>query len=407
MLRGVLLLGCGLAATGCVEHAVQVRPIADPAAKYRFAGGLLAEGRAQLALGNAGLALETFRTLQRQQPESADVFAGIAACYAAMGRYDLARTNYEFALAYAPNDRNLLNALASSLDRLGRAEQATQIRAEMRTMTPPAQAPRVAHVTPIGVPRAATLTVKLPPLSAGPPAVSRQPQSRALANVDKPSVAATPQTTLVALPKSVIEPSVALASPSPNERELPRPAPRPEPMEIDKPRQGAFPVSASLLSNAGPRLERASTGEVALITAPVPLGRVPSSPPAERPKPSSGWTKMAQDNQRTTLVASAEARWMPLKYAPAIRLLNAARSQNLAANSRMALLGRGWRKVAIGNASQVRRRTLVMYSPARADVARLLAMHFHCKAVRSSELKGVVVLLGRDAIRPTRATSRA
>ena len=118
MMRGgrILLLGCGLAAAGCVEQKVQVRPIADAATKFRYSGGLLGQGRAQLALGNPGLALETFRTLQRQQPESADAFAGIAACYAAMGRYDLARANYEFALASAPTDRNLLNALASSLD---------------------------------------------------------------------------------------------------------------------------------------------------------------------------------------------------------------------------------------------------------------------------------------------------
>src|SRR3954454_18121614 len=112
MARGanILLLGCSLAVTGCGTDGVQVRPLADASAKFRYSGGLLEQGRAQLALGATGLALETFRTLQRQQPESADVFAGLAACYAKMGRFDLARTNYEFALAYAPQDQALLTA---------------------------------------------------------------------------------------------------------------------------------------------------------------------------------------------------------------------------------------------------------------------------------------------------------
>ena len=52
MARGakVLLLGCGLAVTGCVTDGVQVRPIADVSAKYRYSGSLLEQGRAQLAL---------------------------------------------------------------------------------------------------------------------------------------------------------------------------------------------------------------------------------------------------------------------------------------------------------------------------------------------------------------------
>ena len=92
-------------------QSVKVRAIADPAAKVRFSGGLLGEARAQLALGDVGTALETFRTLARQEPENPEVYAGIAACYAAMGRYDIARQNYEFALAYAPNDPALMAPL--------------------------------------------------------------------------------------------------------------------------------------------------------------------------------------------------------------------------------------------------------------------------------------------------------
>ena len=158
MFRGkLLLLSASLAAAGCTAtHEVSVRPIADPAAKFRYGGGLLAEGRAQLALGNPGIALETFRKLQREQPESADAFSGIAACYAAMRRYDLARTNYEFALAYSPNNAQLLTALANSLDQLGEGAQAIEVRAEAARL---AAAPVVkmqaatTPVTPLAVPR--------------------------------------------------------------------------------------------------------------------------------------------------------------------------------------------------------------------------------------------------------------
>ena len=74
MLRGanILLIGGSLAAAGCATSThLQVRPVGQTRASSPAAGGLLGEARAQLALGNVGLALESFRTLQRQQPNGA------------------------------------------------------------------------------------------------------------------------------------------------------------------------------------------------------------------------------------------------------------------------------------------------------------------------------------------------
>ena len=88
-----------------------------------------------------------------------------------MGRYDLERANYEFALAYAPNDAALLNALASSLERLGESEQAAQLRAEAARLrsVPPAHAPaEQVAVAPLSVPRLSSVTVKLPPARLTP-----------------------------------------------------------------------------------------------------------------------------------------------------------------------------------------------------------------------------------------------
>src|SRR5690242_20471779 len=159
------LLSVSLSVAGCVtDHKLEVRAIPQP--KGRYGGGVLDRARAELAYGSVGLALEDFRTLQRQQGDSAEVFSGIAACYAAMGRYDLARTNYELALAYAPNEPRLLLALAATLERSGEAEQAAEVRAEAARLTaaPTPQAPsQEAAVTPLGVPHASSITVKLPP----------------------------------------------------------------------------------------------------------------------------------------------------------------------------------------------------------------------------------------------------
>ena len=128
-----LLVTAALAMVGCAPGAkmVEIRPIADPSAKLRLGGPRLAQAKAQLALGNVGLALEAFRIVTREQPGNTEALAGIAACYSAMGRFDLARQNYEAALAISPNDPALLSALAASLDSQGMRAEAAQVRAEV------------------------------------------------------------------------------------------------------------------------------------------------------------------------------------------------------------------------------------------------------------------------------------
>ncbi len=128
-----LLVTAALATVGCAPGAkmVEIRPIADPSAKLRLGGPRLAQAKGQLALGNVGLALEAFRIVTREQPGNTEALAGIAACYTAMGRFDLARQNYEAALAISPNDPALLSALAASLDSQGMRAEAAEVRAEV------------------------------------------------------------------------------------------------------------------------------------------------------------------------------------------------------------------------------------------------------------------------------------
>jgi hypothetical protein len=122
-----------------------------------------------------------------------------------------------------------------------------------------------------------------------------------------------------------------------------------------------------------------SFGEVALVTvqAPVWRGQVVSRSPQ-----------------------SVTVRWVPLQMAsarPNIRLLNAARRQGLAARSRDYLLGRGWRKIEIGDAGELREQSVVFYPAARQALGRSLAAQFGFRARPSDNGNVLVILLGRDA----------
>lgn len=646
--KRIVLLGSTFLMTGCVtDQNYHVRAIADPAVKFRYAGSLIAQGRAQLALGNVGLALETFRKAQREQPPSADTFAGIAACYAAMGRYDIARANYEFALAYAPSDRILLTALAGSLDQLGENAQAAEVRAEaLRLAAAPAPAAlhaqadqaKQAAVTPMDVPRLSSITVALPsPVSKKPerstprtitvamkkaapsvgapqaqtalaeraavtlidiprapsvaveltsPAPKKPERSapRATGAVEKaaPSIGLPPvQAPVIKIPSNRLPPKkvelaavakaptraaqaagrraapprangssdqirlshsdlAADAAPkAPISSELRKPAPaeivasrpatavkpatdplalRPTvlaaaspvplrpvnagpaasaaskiPMSIDPPKPAATVIvasrpaaavkaatvqlaarptmlektavkpatalaaSRSALSAAplemaaqpkeqshapvpvsqkppampadrpreaiiaraepgvesGPHLQRLSLHEVALVTEHSvvrPPRPKPQFPEAPLPTPTDVAMSVSRAEPAPHLASADAVSWVPLKYASLqapVQLLNAARTQSLAARTRVTLVDRGWHKVRIGNALRVRRHSLVLYASARWGVARRLAAYFGCKAVKSDKVRNVVVLLGRDAAMLRRGSSRA
>ena len=97
---------------------------------------------------------------------------------------------------------------------------------------------------------------------------------------------------------------------------------------------------------------------------------------------------------------STTVRWVALNDSesqPNIRLLNAARSQGLAARTRDYLLARGWRKIEIGDADAVRESTLVMYPVARQATGRSLAAQFGLRGGTVQPGRVIVVYLGRDA----------
>jgi hypothetical protein len=134
-----------------------------------------------------------------------------------------------------------------------------------------------------------------------------------------------------------------------------------------------------------PRLERLSLGEVALVTTGRPQWRA----------------QLVQRTERSTTI-----RFVPLRTASArptgVRLLNAARSQGLAANTRKYLAGRGWQQIAIGDAPKVRQNSIILYPPSRRGTAQRLAAQFGFAIARRPEGSELVMLIGRDATRSTR-----
>ena len=311
-----VVVALSLTAASCAAPA--------PQTKIRSIGALpssgdVAVGEAELGIGNVALAMETFRKVIRDNPTDVRALTGLALSYQRMGRLDLSRKWLETALAAQPDNPELLNDLADVLDLQGDRDQAASVRAEASV-----NAKLIASTT-----------------------------ARALARNSVHAVETKPSSSV----------TVVL------------PAPAPDGLALTE-MKNATPVSsqASAAQN-GPRLERLSLGEVALITT----GR-------------SVWTAMQQRPGEKVAV-----QFVPLQ--PGARLLNAARVEGLAARTREALLGKGWRKIDIGDAPAVRERTLVLY-PAddRARAERLVAQ-LGVGIVQPSFAGRITVLLGRDIAR--------
>jgi hypothetical protein len=422
-----LLVSTALLTTACASEdaRLSIRAIADPlAAASKPGNSTIEQARGLLALGSVGLALEAFHKGLREQPDSIEALAGIAACYEQMGRYDLSRTYYEQALAVAPRNAVLLNTFAASLQRQGRVAEASAVRAEAiradaadaETLAMPAPQPQsvaTAQVQPpqpqtvtvaqvqapqpqtvtvaqMQAPHAQTVTVaqvQAPQPQSVPVAQVQAPQPQRAAVAQEqvpvsstewtiepapaPAVASSVTVALPPVRDVIAEPVIAAAAPAPIEP--PRAAP-PASRAADELTARAIRIADAI----EPRLERLSPGVVALLTGSGPI-----------------WSSevVAQSRDSVTM------RFVRAKAAdrPNVRLLNAAREQGLAARTREVLVDRGWRKIAIGDASQVRERSLVLYPASRKRTGQSLAAQFGFNSVVSGSAGEMIVLLGRDA----------
>jgi hypothetical protein len=183
-----------------------------------------------------------------------------------------------------------------------------------------------------------------------------------------PAAPGSPASEPTVLAASETAPSVTLALPPPrtvDQREV----------SVDVVADVVKPsVRNASAASPGPRLERLSLGEVALITRSEPVWR------AEVVKRS---------HQSVTF------RFVTVR--PVARLLNAARLQGLAARTRASLIDRGWKRIEIGDAPAVREKSLVLFPRSQAAIARRLAAQFGFANLRPFNGPEIVVLLGRDA----------
>lgn len=332
----------------------------------------VAEGRSQFALGNVALALQSFRKAVRDEPGNIDAIIGVASCYDRMGRYDLSRRHYEAALAIEPANQRALAALAASLDFQGKAKESAAVRDELRQR--------------LAGPRG-TLS----------PAPSEQIAVRKLATIDLESVVKSmllaDEGQLVRKPVVAVAMPESLASTAAQQggasdvrvksalnsvtKEL---SPALAQSVTTEPSVLASPLARAIEFEPGPRLERTSAAEVKLVTR------------------NAEPMRELQVVQRTA--ETSRIRFVPLRQAQArvpIRVLNAARVDRLAANTRSLMSRQGWKNVAIGNASTVHKRSVVYYPASARPVAQRLAAQLGFASALRAGSGDVTVLLGRDA----------
>lgn len=307
---------------------------------------------------------------------------GLAACYDRMGRFDLSRRYYESALAVAPGDPRLYANLALSLDMQGKRDEAASVRAEMASRL---AAGHSASAALVKVEADEPLAVAA---AASPPALDRHPvveQAPALSvgatriAVAAPVLAepdAEPRAELMLAQAAVAAPQVG-AQPEMKPQRQARPVPAAAAVSV-----ALAPATRTAVRPAGPRLERLSLGEVALV--------------------SSGAVKWKPRLAERSGVAALAERGSALRPAPVIRLtlLNAARSEGLAARTRTWLGQHGYspQRIVVGNAPAVQRASVILYPTGRrAEAARLASQFGFGLRHRPGTGKGMVVLLGRDA----------
>ena len=366
------LAGLSLASACTTENqGIKVRAIESASSKIKGGPAGLAEAQGLLNLGNPGLALEAFRKVLREQP-SAEALAGIAACYAAMGRDDLAKANLEAALAFAPKAPELLQSVAVVMDRLDLKEEAATARHQaVEVAAQPAAAPTaVAAAAPTTVPAAVPKAER-----AEPPVVLAQPSPppRPPAPPIKLDIAVDPIATSIASVPDVRDVVRAVAE----ARRLVETQNLSASVTVKLP-AARMASAAPATVQAAPRLERISPREVALVTTAKPL-----------------W---APTTLKRTQASLSGPRWTPLRYGsaePNIRLLNAARIQGLASAARSGLVQRGWRRIEVGDHAAVRARSIVLYPADKRRIGTSLARHFGIASAQSPG-RTVTIILGRD-----------
>jgi hypothetical protein len=181
----LLVVGSGCSTTG--QPQISLR------AGTRIGGDVsVAAGQAYLVRADYGLAIEEFRKVLRDEPDSPAAIQGLAMSYDRLQRFDLSDRYFQEALALSPRDPGVYRAYASSLRAQGRLDDAAVLAADMETMLGAGLAAGSAPDRPVDVAAAAAgggpgimdpaaarqaETLTLPPMTPPPAAIAQAEQA--------------------------------------------------------------------------------------------------------------------------------------------------------------------------------------------------------------------------------------
>lgn len=123
-----------LALAGCAAPGPEVRVRAQAGVAAVEGEGGLQQAQFLYARGEYALAIEAYRKVIRFSPQNALGYAGLAASYDRIGRFDLADRYYQLALALQPRNPDLARNYAGALARQGFDQRAARLLQDMGGM---------------------------------------------------------------------------------------------------------------------------------------------------------------------------------------------------------------------------------------------------------------------------------
>ena len=156
-----------LALSACASPKLEIREVGQAHRDLSdgTSDGRVALGLTQLARGNVGLALETFRRASREDPQNYRALQGLAECYLQLGKPAVARRSLEQALALRPDIPELYRALAAAAQGEGKTAEAAALRREAANRANPGAPSVPVPVAPVRSTEAAVIAVKDEPVS--------------------------------------------------------------------------------------------------------------------------------------------------------------------------------------------------------------------------------------------------
>ena len=309
------------------------------------------QGKTQMAAGQYGLAIQSFRRSLARDPVSLKALNGLAASYDLLGRPDLAERYYRQALVLDPKSVQTLNNLGYSLLLSGRFAEAREHLDEAAGLAPDnrviaANLENLAHTE-------ATTTVE-GYFEGRPPAAERRDDKRQTRETQPPTV-------WIERTSSAVQTLVTRLDPELMERARAREL---EPRVVHA-REPVIELRTLSLT----RVDKASTPPAALRA--VPKAKAPAATPVRRETGPA-----APDRGATAAPASAPAT-EPSAALPrnaVLEVSNGAGRLRMAARMRAYLLGRGIETARLTNdESFANGVSILYYRPGFAEAAQSVA----------------------------------